>query len=386
MWEISYSTSALSNIPCASLSRYECRALRLAAAASGGDAGEGGVPAGLGLWGHTDTPAGAGCPLRRQAGDGGERRGRSPFGRSRDPARGSAARGEGAKQQHGQEQQEKSTRQQPQQEPPQPAHRPGPGAPGAEEVELTRHGHTDTRTDTRTPRSAPGRPGSPGHPTAPPAPLPDHFQNSLPQPPALSSPVPGAAAGRAEPGSPARSPRYLVAVIIIQRAEASGVRAGQRAHGGGGGGVEPNVHAGAAGGRRGLQRAWTRLRRRRCLWRGERAGTGRAAAPGPPRSAPPRAGPLLFAGSSRPGARAPLGQRRRSPPELPPNAAARRFSLPAGEPVTSSVPGVPSPDTGRCPAASFPSAPRAHPLMKDALRRADPCSVGTPNRCPIWNP
>lgn len=45
---------------------------------------------------------------------------------------------------------------------------------------------------------------------------------------------------------PPSAPRYLVAVVIVQGAQARGVGPGQRTNGGGGGRVKPNVHAGTA--------------------------------------------------------------------------------------------------------------------------------------------
>lgn len=149
-------------------------------------------------------------------------------------------------------------------------------------------------------------------------------------------------------GSARSSPPYLVAVVIIQRPQAGGVSAGQGAHGGGGGGVKPNVHAGAAGGgRRGLQRAWTRLRRRRCLWRGGRGEGGRRRRRGggrrsPARPAPhrPATGPLC---SRRgPGERG-AGAEGSGPPHAGGVGGADPLSPAVLRGLPSSRPGVPQP-------------------------------------------
>lgn len=246
-----------------------------------------------------------------------------------------------------------------------------------------------------------------------PAPLPDHFQNSLPQepgaagtflsPPAAPSPRRSCGTHRAEPpeqprrappppASPPHAARYLVAVIIIQRPEASGVSAGQGAHGGGGGGVKPNVHAGAAGGgRRGLQRAWTRLRRRRCLWRGgrgegRRAGGrqgGRAAAPGPPRSAPPRAGAAIVRGGAGrlPPAAGPLPPHRQDWRVLGQLGAVRlepplRGCLVREDSGTPTLSPIPSPagEGKAATAAERPAQRVRHRFLPPALTET-PCSV-----------
>lgn len=128
---------------------------------------------------------------------------------------------------------------------------------------------------------------------------------------------------------------------------------------------------------------------------GERAGSGAggaAAAPGPPRSAPPRSGarycsrraraapPAAAAASRGPGT---AGAPRRSPLSSPAPrpgrpgegkavTAAHRFPVPGGVPVTSSVPGVPSPKAGRCSGVSFHCAP----FREGCSQRADPPSAG----------